>query len=190
MKIKIGQYVLFFALLIVAVTSVFFLEHPESNIDSDEVKMADLKADYFLDDFKTVQYDNNGRVEYELKGHRLLHYPIQKASQISQPTMRVTRPSQATWELHSQTGRLEEDSQSLVLQGAVSIVREALGELSPLTINTEEMTIQTKQRTLNTDADVEIKSQSWTLRSTGLKTDLNNGKLLLLSNVRAHYENN
>ena len=190
MKWGLGQILTLAILLVLAITSFIWLDQPDTVSGEDELNMAELKADYYLEEFETIRYDRFGNPEYRLLGDTLLHYPAHKASEIISPRLTMTRPNQPGWSMTSKSGWLEEETESFRLHGEVAIQRGPHNDQPEMVINASEVLVKTKQRTIETDSDVEIHSTDWILRSTGLKSDLEKGTLSLKSNVRAHYETN
>ncbi len=176
------------ALIVFAIASIEWVDPPSKNDDRATTNMAALKADYFLEEFKTIRYNISGNPEYVLTGDSLLHYPTTNASELTAPKIELNRRKQATWLLESATGWFYEAEESVQLEGDVSILREAFAGKPEIIITTSEVTVQTKNRTIKSDKKVVVQSEDWTLHSDGFNSNIDTGKLSLLSNVRAHYE--
>ncbi len=189
MRWGITRTLIFAGLLVLAISSFNWLDQPDSTRTEEELKMANLKADYFLESFETIRYDQNGKPEYRLSGNTLTHYPARKASEILEPIVVLNRPEQPTWTMHSDIGWLEESSETVELSGKVEVHRDPYEGQSGIVITTSKIKVQPKTHVLETEAEIEIRSDAWVLRSRGLTSDLTNGRLKLLSNVQAHYEN-
>ncbi|MDO6460288.1 LPS export ABC transporter periplasmic protein LptC [Granulosicoccaceae sp. 1_MG-2023] len=189
MKWNISGTLLLIILLVLAISSFLWLDQPETiGVQTDEVDMASLKADYYLENFETLAYDESGRVQYRLKGDTLLHYPANAASEIIAPVLTIHQPQRPSWTLQARAGWLAENDRSVRLNGEVQISRSALQDQPAVEITTSEVLVRTEERQLETDAETEIRSDGWVLRSTGLRSDMTDGTLSLLSNVRATYD--
>ncbi|MCB1757634.1 MAG: LPS export ABC transporter periplasmic protein LptC [Gammaproteobacteria bacterium] len=188
MKWGLTQTLLLTALLMAAITSLIWLDRPDILQDDESPKMSELQADYYLEGFETIRYSIDGSPEYRLEGDTLLHYPTHQASEIIAPQLVLNRPLQPSWTMASHSGWLEESDESIRLNGDVTILRGPVDDQPEITIKTSEITVMTREKSLATDADIEIQSRDWVLRSTGLKSNLTDGRLSLLSNVRARYE--
>ncbi|HBR95961.1 MAG TPA: LPS export ABC transporter periplasmic protein LptC [Gammaproteobacteria bacterium] len=182
------QSLLFAILLVVAITSFIWLDQPDSVSLGNAVNMADLKADYYLEGFETVRYGADGTPEYHLTGDTLLHYPANQTSEIIRPRLSLQRPLEPAWTVASASGWLQEQSESFRLEGDVEITRSPFEDQPEIQILTSEVLVHPAQRRLETDSAIEIRSRDWHVSSTGLKSNLADGKLSLLSNVRARYE--
>ncbi len=188
MRWRLIQKLILPVLLVVIVTSIDWVETPLRTWDRASTDMAELKADYFLEKFKTISYDANGDPEYVLTGNTLLHYPSRNASELTAPVVILNRQKQPAWTLKSTRGWFDEISEAIRLEGEVFIYRKAFADNPEVVITTSEVTVQTQSRIIKSANKVKVQSQDWTLHSDGFKSNIVDGKLSLLSNVRAHYE--
>ena len=125
---------------------------------------------------------------FRLEGETLLHYPANAASELISPVLTMNRPERPSWTLKARAGWLTESDRSVRLNGEVFITRSSLEDQPAVEISTSEVLVLTNERQLQTDAEIEIRSEGWVLRSTGLRSDMIDGRLSLLSNVRATYD--
>ena len=189
MKWSLSGTLLLALLLIAAISSFLWLDQPETiGVEAEQVDMAGLKADYYLENFETLAYDESGNVQYRLEGETLLHYPANAASELISPVLTMNRPERPSWTLKARAGWLTESDRSVRLNGEVFITRSSLEDQPAVEISTSEVLVLTNERQLQTDAEIEIRSEGWVLRSTGLRSDMTDGRLSLLSNVRATYD--
>lgn len=189
MKWSLSGTLLLAVLLIAAISSFLWLDQPETiGVEAEQVDMAGLKADYYLENFETLAYDESGNVQYRLEGETLLHYPANAASELISPVLTMNRPERPSWTLKARAGWLTESDRSVRLNGEVFITRSSLEDQPAVEISTSEVLVLTNERQLQTDAEIEIRSEGWVLRSTGLRSDMIDGRLSLLSNVRATYD--
>lgn len=189
MKWSLSGSLLLAFLLIAAISSFLWLDQPETiGVAPEPVDMAGLKADYYLENFETLAYDETGNVQYRLEGETLLHYPANAASELISPVLTMNRPERPSWTLSARAGWLTEADRAVRLNGEVLITRSALEDQPAVEISTSEVLVRTQERRLETDAEIEIRSEGWVLRSTGLRSDMTDGRLSLLSNVRATYD--
>ena len=189
MKWSLSGTLLLALLLIAAISSFLWLDQPETiGVEAEQVDMAGLKADYYLENFETLAYDESGNVQYRLEGETLLHYPANAASELISPVLTMSRPERPSWTLKARAGWLTESDRSVRLNGEVFITRSSLEGQPAVEISTSEVLVLTNERQLQTDAEIEIRSEGWVLRSTGLRSDMTDGRLSLLSNVRATYD--
>ena len=183
----ISRYWLLVPLLLLAIVIRDWVETTPTLVEVEEtIDMSQTESDYYLEQFKTRKFDMQGNIEYEVTGQTLAHYPVDDRSEITKPSLVLHRDA-VRWEVDSTLGSLEKNPAIFKLQGDVVVKRESpTGE--PLTIRTEELSILTDDNEVRTDKPIEIVAQTWQLRSVGLQSSLNEGKLNLLSSVSGRYE--
>lgn len=183
----ISRYWLLVPLLLLAIVIRDWVETTPTLVEVEEtIDMSQTKSDYYLEQFKTRKFDTQGNIEYEVSGQTLAHYPDDDRSEIIKPAVVLHREA-VRWEVASNSGLLKKDPAIFTLQGDVVLKRESpTGE--PLTIRTEELSILTDDNEVRTDKPIEIVARTWQLRSIGLQSSLNEGKLNLLSEVSGRYE--
>jgi len=183
----ISRYWLLVPLLLLAIVIRDWVETTPTLVEVEEtIDMSETQSDYYLEQFKTRKFDTSGNIEYEVSGNTLAHYPIDDRSEITKPSV-VLHRDEVRWKVDSTLGLLKKNPAVFTLQGDVVVQRESpLGE--PLTIRTEELSILTDDNEVRTDKPIEIVAETWQLRSIGLQSSLNEGKLNLLSTVRGRYE--
>ncbi len=183
----ISRYWLLVPLLLIAIVIRDWVETTPTLVEVEEtIDMSETQSDYYLEQFKTRKFDTRGNIEYEVTGQTLAHYPDDDRSEITKPAVVLHREA-VRWEVASTMGLLTKDPAIFTLQGDVVVKRESpKGE--PLTIRTEELSILTDDNEVRTDKPIEIVAKTWELRSIGLQSSLNEGKLTLLSTVTGRYE--
>jgi len=174
-------------LVLLALVARDWVEEPATESDEETIDMTATNADYYLEDFETLKLDTNGKPEYVVNGVSLMHYPSDDVSEIISPFLTLSR-GEATWTVKSKKGRLTTDPDIFTLQGAVTMRRSATEEIAAVEISTNDLRVHTADNLVATDQVIEIKSQSWTLKSKGFESRLDSGTLTLLSEVEGHYE--
>lgn len=187
--------------LIVALRSVIDPDEPftpESSVD-----MAELQSDYYLEQFRTHRYRADGALHYVIRGDHLIHYPADDSSSIQAPALTL-HEEHHLWDMTSASGRFDTSPDTFTLEGSVTMTRrprspapvDASSEShdnlplqgQELVINTEDISFDINANRISTDQPITITTESWTLRSVGLESSINDGILTLLSNVEGHYE--
>jgi len=183
----ISRYWLLVPLLLLAIIIRDWVETTPTLVEVEEtIDMSETQSDYYLERFKTRKFDTQGNIEYEVSGQTLAHYPVDDRSEITKPSVVLHREA-VRWEVDSTLGLLKKNPAMFTLQGDVIVKRESpSGE--PLTIRTQELSILTDDNEVRTDKPIEIVAETWQLRSVGLQSSLNEGKLNLLSAVTGRYE--
>lgn len=183
----ISRYWLLVPLLMLAIVIRDWVETtPELIAVEDTIDMSATQSDYYLEQFSTRKFDATGSIEYEVTGQSLAHYPTDDRSEITKPSVVLHREA-IQWKIDSSLGQLQKDPAIFTLQGDV-IVRRETSQNSPVIMRTEEISILTDDNEVRTDKPIEIIAETWHLRSTGLQSSLNEGKLNLLSQVTGRYD--
>lgn len=181
------RYWLLAPLFLLAIVLRDWVETTPVSIEvEDTIDMQATESDYYLEQFKTRKFDAAGNIEYEVSGQTLAHYPIDDRSEITKPSV-VMHREDIKWTIDSKAGDLEKNPAIFTLQGDVTVER-INADSPPIIIRTEELSILTDTNEVRTDKAIEIVSETWQLRSIGLQSSLNEGKLNLLSTVTGRYE--
>ena len=173
-------------LLLVLVARNYVEDTPTSVAAESTIDMQATQSDYYLEDFVTQKFSQNGALEYEVSGDTLLHYPEDDRSEIINPDVTLHRPP-VTWKVASEKGLLVKDPETFTLQGDVRVERTAQNQAA-VQILTKDLSINTQSNLLSTTSKVTIDAKTWQLEADGLQSSIDSGKLNLLSNVKGHYE--
>jgi len=183
----ISRYWLLVPLLVLAIVIRDWVETTPENVEVEAtIDMSATKSDYYLEEFNTKKYDTNGELEYLVTGQTLAHYPIDDWSKITEPSLVFYRDA-IEWKIDSALGELKQNPSMFTLHGEVVVRRETDGS-SPVIMRTEAISILIDANEVRTDEPIEIVSENWQLRSVGLQSSLDKGKLNLLSTVTGRYE--
>lgn len=199
---SLGRYWLVVPLILVAIVARNWVERPETFVIEETVDMRRTEADYYLEDFATRRFDENGALEYLVTGDSLSHYPDDDVSEVLAPRVELRRPG-ALWRIDAERGRLESDPDVFTLLGDVRVERvvadagdgaasDADGTpalvAGPLTIVTRDLALALDGNEIRTEAPFEIVAEGWRLGGVGLRSTIDAGKLELLSNVDGTYD--
>lgn len=183
----VSRYWLLVPLLLLAIVIRDWVETTPETIEvEDTIDMQATQSDYYLEKFKSRKFDTSGNIEYEVSGQTLAHYPIDDRSEITQPSVVMHRDA-VKWKIDSTVGELKKNPAIFTLQGDVVVERE-ISDGAPIVIRTEELEILTDDNQVRTSKAIEIVAETWNLRSIGLQSSLDEGKLELLSKVTGRYE--
>jgi len=184
----ISRYWLLVPLLLLAIVVRDWVETTPEHIEvEDTIDMQATQSDYYLEQFSTRKFDSSGNIEYEVTGQTLAHYPIDDRSEITQPSVVMHREA-VQWKIDSNLGQLKKNPSVFTLQGDVVVQRETGDAQTPVIMRTDEISILTDENEVRTDKPIEIVAETWHLRSIGLQSSLNEGKLNLLSAVTGRFE--
>ena len=175
-------------LLVLTVVLLDRVERPTIVQTEETIDMQQTQSDYYLSDFQTRRFGEDGNVEYVIAGNTLAHYPDDDRSEITAPKIELRR-GDVLWLVDSRTGRYDPAPSLFTLRGEVTIERIILGDdEGAVILHTESLRIATEENTVETDDEVQIVAPTWQLQATGLRSGLDDGQLSLLSNVIGRYE--
>ena len=80
------------------------------------------------------------------------------------------------------------DHENITMSGAVRLVRTNVATGERLDIDTRDVLLNVTPRTAQTDSSVHIRQAGNRLDAVGMRLDMINDRVELLSEVRAHYE--
>jgi len=191
----LSRYWLLIPVLLLAIVARDWVEAPADVEIEDTIDMRTTESDYYLEDFTTRKFDADGTLTYEIQGSSLSHYPADDRSEIQAPEIKLHRPN-VSWQIESTRGQFVQATEIFTLQGDVTLRRTPAGitrlatgaDTDPVEIRTSELSVLTAANEVRTDQPVEIIAESWQLRSVGLQSAIDAGKLHLLSEVRGHFE--
>ena len=184
---RLYRYWILVPLLLLALLARDWVEDPVIDEVEDTIDMTQTRADYYLEEFETRKLNADGTPEYIVNGESLIHYPAEDVSEITWPNLTLHR-GDTTWKVVSPKGRLTTQPDIFTLEGAVTMQRMATPEREAIVIRTSDLKVYTAENRVETDQPIEMKSPSWTLKSKGLESQIDAGRLTLLSDVEGHYE--
>ena len=188
MKRLVTRYWLLLPLLILAVVLLDRVERPDEVETEETIDMRQTQSDYYLSDFQTRRFGEDGKIEYVVAGDTLAHYPDDDRSEITAPKIELRRDG-VLWLVDSNTGRYDPAPRLFTLQGKVTIERILTDDdQGSITLHTESLRIATQENIVETNDQVQIVAPTWQLQSTGLRSGIDDGQLSLLSNVIGRYE--
>ncbi len=180
----------FFAPLLVALVaglSVWlFQEQPQKA--PEQVLQTQNAPDSFMENFTTQVLDNQGRPRYQLQAARMAHYSDDDHSELTQPQFTAFRPDGQRWTVVADSGRAENGSEEILLNGKVLIQRFPDTATAPdLQIRTRDVHVWPADDYAETDQSITIVRAESSLSAVGLQVHFREGQVALLSQVRGRY---
>lgn len=183
-----SRYWLLVPMLVLIVVLLDRVEEPDVVETEQTINMRETRSDYYMSEFRTQKFDDNGLLEYIIEGATLAHYPDDDRSEIIDPSIELRR-EEAVWLIKSKRGRFMTAESLFTLDGNVTVLRNSSrANVEPVTIETESITVATESNQVYTDAPISIIAPQWQLSATGLRSAIDEGKLSLLSSVEGRYE--
>lgn len=143
--------------------------------------------DYYMDDYRILVTDQDGRPQYRLHGERLAHLPTDDTGELLAPRLVLYSPDAPPWTVSAPSGWVSPGAEEVELRGGVEIVREPAPGESPVRIETETLAVRPKDRTARTPDEVVAIAPEGQLTAVGMHADLDTRRIEFLSQARGVY---
>ncbi len=145
--------------------------------------------DFYLENFTATTMGRDGKPDKSLSAERMIHYPADDSTELTQPRMTVFDKDRPPWRIQSETGWVSGDREIVLLNGEVKIDRSAAEGVRALHLTTSNLRVQPEQNYAETDEYVYAESDGSWVESTGMQTWFKKPmRIKLLAKVRGRYE--
>jgi lipopolysaccharide export system protein LptC len=144
--------------------------------------------DYIVESFNATRLAPDGTPRYVLAAAKMTHYPDDDSTHLERPHFTQLEKTQAPLHIMANSGRVSSNGKHVHFDGNVQIIREAYGNYSRFSLNTEYLHLIPDQEVATTDKLVTIHEANTIVTAVGLKLDGKHRVLKLTSRVNAHYE--
>ncbi|WP_312290379.1 LPS export ABC transporter periplasmic protein LptC [Stutzerimonas nitrititolerans] len=185
-KIRFPALLILIAALLVAVG--YWNIRPESFMQVPAASTAGQpEIDFYVINSRTVQYQPDGKRHYELTAEKMEHIAATDMSLLTRPDLLAYRGTELPWHVTSERGEVGPQGQEVELIDQVRVERtDAKGR--PTIITTSRLTVFPEKDYAQTRQPVRIEAANGVTTATGMNAYLNEGRVLLLSNVRGQHE--
>lgn len=147
-----------------------------------------LQPDFFMVNPHIVMLGADGQPTYELTSERATHLVSDDSTRLDMPHLLFFREDEPQpWSLTATYGRVTEGGDRVQLNENVLLEQEVAGEI-PRRMTTTALTVFPPRDYAETDQSVRIEAARNVTTATGMQVHFNDGRLLLLSNVRGQHE--
>ena len=155
--------------------------------------------DVFLEHFRAVTHDANGKPRESLAADRADHFPDDETSEVTQPQLLLTEPGKPTITLTADRGTLSADRENAYFNGNVRVHRDADQESDKkpstdaqgggeLTLTTTYLHVVPNRSYAQTDKAVTIEEPRGIIRGTGMQLDLDAKTIKLDARVSGTFQ--
>lgn len=184
-KIRLGVIFTLLAALLAAVG--YWNIRPESFMDKQPTATAENAIDFYVINSKTVQYQVDGALHYEMTAEHLEHLKASDVTLMTRPDLLLYRGTPLPWHISSERGEVSPQGTEVELIDKVRVERtDAKGR--PTLLTTSRLTVIPEKQYAQTEQAVRIDAANGVTTAQGMKAYLNDGRMLLLSNVRGQHE--
>ncbi len=143
--------------------------------------------DFYVVGAKTVQYQADGKLHYESTTAKVEHVKATDVTLLTRPDLLLYRGSELPWHVRSERGEVAPEGSEVELIDQVRVERtDAKGR--PTILTTSRLTVFPEKEYAQTQQAVRIDAANGVTTAQGMKAYLNDGRMLLLSNVRGQHE--
>lgn len=125
----------------------------------------------------------NGVRKWTVQAESASHNLKQESAQLKGLTLTVYNPTSSDLTVTSSTGKLDLKSRQVLLRGDV-VLKAASGE----TVYTDELWFIDNEKIVKTERPVRLVADGYTVSGEGMRFDVTNRNLVLLSQVKAVYK--
>lgn len=145
---------------------------------------------YYLKDATLIQTDvNTGEPSWQLHAASITREPRDDSVSLEQVKLDYFGAGDTAWLLTAQHGYIPNDSRVVNFSDAVNIEPQGKQVTMPMTLQTDALSIDTQNNQATAPGKVTIRMNQQQLTAVGLKADLQNQKVHLLSQVRGEFRN-
>lgn len=183
---KSRYIILLFVVLLLALFTRWLLRSVETPPAS-SAQQNRHTPDYFLTNFTSTLYDNQGTATYNIQAIRMVHYPDDNTHELSNPEFSYLPENDSPWIAISDSGTIYADQELIHLNGDVTIRQTSKQLPVPMVLNTQDLRINLDKKTADTKAKVKITGNKSVVTATGMHLDMDKGIMILKSKARGHY---
>ena len=129
------------------------------------------EPDYIIDQFSVVRMTKEGKPSYIVAGDKLVHRPIDDASEIDKPVVRNLSSTQPPLDMTADHARVDENNSRVQLKGNVKIDRAAQGKSQAMQMTTQALTVYPDEDRMETSQPVQIVQGGATANGAGMKAN-------------------
>lgn len=143
--------------------------------------------DGIMDNFHATKMDQQGVPRFLLSAKQLRHYPDHDSTELDSPRLTMLSKENPAVHMDGMRGNISSRGDEVIFRDDVSVLREAVGDQSAMTLRTEYLRVLPNQDWANTDRAVTIVDANNTVHAIGLEMDNRTRILKLLSQVRSEH---
>jgi lipopolysaccharide export system protein LptC len=161
--------------------------NPESFNGQPAKAEANNAVDFYATNTYTVQYQADGKLHYDLTADKVEHIKASDITLMTKPNMNLFRGTELPWKIRSDHGEVSPGGTEVELIDQVRVDRtDAKGR--PTVLTTSRLTVFPEKEYAQTQQAVRIVAANGVTTAQGMKAYMNDGRMLLLSNVRGQHE--
>ncbi|MDH5301159.1 MAG: LPS export ABC transporter periplasmic protein LptC [Gammaproteobacteria bacterium] len=178
------QPTLIIALLLAVVVILWLTETEQQLRNADTSALLNEEADYYMENFRLSETDEQGKLTKQLSGSRLAHF-ADRHTELQSPDITILQDDQPLWRLTAEQGSLLKGQ--LTLNHNVRIEQLADHAARYLQVETDQLNVDMNTRTSYAPGLVQIYYASATIQAHGMHLLFDSRQMQLHSKVRGTY---
>ncbi len=159
---------------------------PESFTDRNPSVANENVIDFYVINPRSQQFQSDGKLDYSLQADKLEHLKASDVTLLNKPDLLLYRNNELPWHIQSALGEVSPKGEQVELIDLVRVERtDARGR--PTLLTTSRLSVFPDKEYAQTQQAVRINAANGVTTATGMKAYLNEGRMLLLSNVRGQH---
>ena len=143
--------------------------------------------DYTMETFTVTEMEATGATHYHLQAESMQHFPDDGSAHLMKPQVRFFSRERVPWTLLAEEGTVTANNTEIHLNGAVVIERPASSTQAELRLTTRNVLIHPHGEVAETREHVMVQDPLNVTRSVGMRVNMNDERLQLLSQVKGTY---
>lgn len=173
--------------LLALLAFVYWLDQQAQQEVAATMKSQRHDPDGIMDNFHATKMDLQGVPRFLLSAKQLRHYPDHDTTELDMPRMTMLTQDRPPVHMNGKSGNISSGGNEVVFRDDVSVLREAVGDQSAMTLRTEYLRVLPNQDWANTDKAVTMVNANNTVHAIGMEMDNKARTMKLLSQVRSEH---
>ena len=178
---------LWLVMLAATATFTWWLQHLVEPVATPTERALRHDADYTMETFTVTEMDAAGETHYRLQAESMEHYADDGSARLVKPQVRFFSRERVPWTLAAEEGTVSANNSEIHLNGAVVIERPASATQAPLRLTTSNVLIHPHDEVAETREHVMLQDPLNTTRAMGMRVQMNDERVQLLSQVQGRY---
>ena len=172
--------------LLVPLFAYWIINPEQNNEPTSQDSPLDAGADYYLSNANVKRFNESGTLSTELNVEKWEHFPSDKRSLLTRPSVQGVTDQQQTYTLKSKVGTLFDGQTQLTLDEEVVLTHNPNSD-SPSRIETDRLIYTPETSMVTSDSAVRIINSDWTVSAKGISVDLNSHTSELSTDVEGTF---
>jgi len=173
--------------LLVLLAFVYWLDQQAQHDVSLAIDHKRHDPDGIMNNFHAIKMDLQGIPHSLLNAKELRHYSDHDTTELEMPQLTILTRDHPTIQITSNLGSISSGGNEVIFRDHTNLLREATGDQSAMTLQTDYLRVLPDQDRANTDKPVTMKNAYNTIHAVGLEMDNKTRILKLLSQVRSEH---